>query len=1414
MSFEPIKNRDAWSTIRGYVYQVDTTIMRWLNLKNNEILELEKGEDIDIVRGGLESGQIERELEQVKHREGNLTLNTDFVLEALLNFFTHKKNNASTKLLFRFVTNTSYATERPSIFPTGQSAIGVWIELNRQSIVDENDNRLTKIRTHLVRKIEELIEKTKDDDDLSIVGKTHLEQFRTFLNTPSAFLSFVKEVEWSTENSTDVDLSDDIKKQILDLNLVGNTSESKILYARLFHYVFALLSTKGEKFLDKTALQEQAKFPQLSDSASKMLTVISEFLSLQKEKVQELETKLNVTRDQVVKLVNDVNIIQTTEATFGYSLRKLSLEPPLLIRNGAPRSEKVKELLVSFQHKKWLALSGINGTGKTQLASIICRHFSHTIWIDLRSLNTNLENSNLIIRGCIEKFVGLPDDNTKDWVGRAVKLLPENSIVVINDLPKLQNEHALSDLLVVMFTDMTDTCLITTSNFQLPIAVQESIGLKLINEYSDLDFIEDEIKEYLNSNAAPQPILDQTKLILVISGGNARIVASIIQFLKKNGWTDSTTAIKAMIEREFEKSFIEDVQNSIKKYIVDPLSRDLLYRLSFIHWSFYNSDVKAIAELDIAISYPNEKLLDVLHLWVQQTNDGYLLSPLAYDIGGNNLPQNLIEQIHLTLARTIFQTKSLDQITATRCITEFIAGRDFNNAGLVYLTVLQSAKSKREIETLNEWGYLNYWKTIDMPSNISVFIRAYVRHEQIKIAGQLGKGSEEYFKWLAVYETEGGLSISERMFVVSFKLINWKPPYTEQYWNSLNYLFDNYKDVTGPFSNVIRPETLIIYLWIAVPHINSAQTITKWLEAFERIRRISASTLLETPELEQAIFIIGQKIVDAGFSNRSDGNRQTISVLEIFRKGIERTGSETLTALVSSFLVKAEFRVDKDISRSEQAILDLEKQFQSNGALYFLYDVLGKLYFDLDKQSSARFLFKAIDTGYRPKTYFIETLVFAACAFSISDKKRTIELFEQALSFAKASSAFDVLDEIQMLGELGIAYWENRDYPESLQCFETAVTKLLEFKKTERNKTWYRYFLLMGHCLGYIPQDVRGLSTPEFTMESEEYFRPNTGLFVFNESDLESRYKEKNVPIISVQLARYAEALGQTSKAYDWTIKAFDQARVNGDQTILLMITGICGQYFLANFKLTEAFESYLLFAAVSTYAKGDVKTRHEMLGSIDLNLLFQDKPSEIWNNAEDVVVSFFVAPVLMQVMTLLFAQRAEAQDRHREFTKLLTSYNNAASDSQTWLTVTDLCTRILDKRISARELQKEIESFRKNDRKNLIAICTLGIIFVSKENETRLKQIVNIVPYLLMLNSQWESIISTAIVPFVKNIAIMILRAEFFGAANELQLLLDQISSIDNRSKNATKLVLRPVVMEMGVALPEDRTIWLNSLD
>ncbi len=107
VAFSPLRDRDAWSTIRGYVYQVDLTIQRWLELSPSQILELECGEDIDIISLALVAEVEERDrlLEQVKHRDGSLTLRSPEALTAIACFVEHIQSNPSANLAFQFTTN-------------------------------------------------------------------------------------------------------------------------------------------------------------------------------------------------------------------------------------------------------------------------------------------------------------------------------------------------------------------------------------------------------------------------------------------------------------------------------------------------------------------------------------------------------------------------------------------------------------------------------------------------------------------------------------------------------------------------------------------------------------------------------------------------------------------------------------------------------------------------------------------------------------------------------------------------------------------------------------------------------------------------------------------------------------------------------------------------------------------------------------------------------------------------------------------------------------------------------------------------------------------------------------------------------------------------------------------------------------
>jgi hypothetical protein len=124
MSYLPPRDRDAWFTVRGFVYQVQQTIDRWLALEPSECLELERGEDIDIVSNWtLGDDSSSRLLEQIKHRDGAITLNSPEARAAIANFVDHRNHNPGMRLCFRYVTTASVGRRlgKPKGLPMAQS---------------------------------------------------------------------------------------------------------------------------------------------------------------------------------------------------------------------------------------------------------------------------------------------------------------------------------------------------------------------------------------------------------------------------------------------------------------------------------------------------------------------------------------------------------------------------------------------------------------------------------------------------------------------------------------------------------------------------------------------------------------------------------------------------------------------------------------------------------------------------------------------------------------------------------------------------------------------------------------------------------------------------------------------------------------------------------------------------------------------------------------------------------------------------------------------------------------------------------------------------------------------------------------------------------------------------------------------
>jgi hypothetical protein len=263
--FRPPRDRDAWAVILGFVYQVDLTIRRWLDLAPDEILELECGEDIDRVSASLNAGDGEdsRQLEQVKHRQAPITLVSAPAVFAIACAVEHRAANPHLKLRFRFTTNSRVTRERFSRHPT--PGIMVWENLRGGRLEGDAAAAISVIRTIL----KGTSKPAKLHDDAWAVFRGLVDQ-----GGDEELLDLIRTFEWGTGSEDAPSLAAGVRQSLLDSGRATDLQHAQGLHERLFFHIFKLICRAGPKRLTASDLSGLLALPTLSDADQAILARI------------------------------------------------------------------------------------------------------------------------------------------------------------------------------------------------------------------------------------------------------------------------------------------------------------------------------------------------------------------------------------------------------------------------------------------------------------------------------------------------------------------------------------------------------------------------------------------------------------------------------------------------------------------------------------------------------------------------------------------------------------------------------------------------------------------------------------------------------------------------------------------------------------------------------------------------------------------------------------------------------------------------------------------------------------------------------------------------------------------------------------------------------------------------------------
>lgn len=290
-------DRDAWAAIRGYTYQVDRTLVSWLKLGPAEALELEWGEDIDLLAPSVlaQDADFERTLEQVKCLDRRVTLRSASAREALCSFANHIQKNPALTLRFRFLTNALPGEENPASPLLFVPGIQLWEDIRHRRIgAEKRRDAIESIGSFL--QVLDPPRPAASDSWQKVLAST-----REF----DRFSAMISNFEWATGAAGPDEIAEDAEQLLLDSGHASTRDDAKARHDQLFVFIMRMLArrrTEARRRIDGKTLESCLASGAITSSERELLNQIKDLQGI----VQERFTRMDAAVAEVKDIALDI----------------------------------------------------------------------------------------------------------------------------------------------------------------------------------------------------------------------------------------------------------------------------------------------------------------------------------------------------------------------------------------------------------------------------------------------------------------------------------------------------------------------------------------------------------------------------------------------------------------------------------------------------------------------------------------------------------------------------------------------------------------------------------------------------------------------------------------------------------------------------------------------------------------------------------------------------------------------------------------------------------------------------------------------------------------------------------------------------------------------------------------------------
>lgn len=1171
-SFTPIPNRDAHASIRGYAYQVDTTIKRWLDLNEDEQLMLECGEDIDKIfcSDSGKSISLDRELEQVKHREKNITLRSNEIVGAIASFIAHKRNNPGQKISFKFTTNSKVVCERPAIIPDGQPALKIWQSIYKNEIVKPDSEQLCAIRNELKSR-----EKPGDinEDTWGAFG-----EFIEKANDKDIY-SLIKEFEIATDFPDAISISNDLLQELIDKNFAADLLQAKEIFYRLFYRVIYLLSQNGEKILTNYELIEEIRKPTLSSNDHKEIENIRNILKNIVPRMDSMEEDLKQITPRINTMeenVNDLLLDSRAKAGIGDDThiqlyQNFILDIPPLVKARSYRADTVNKLIERFEKCNWISLYGGIGEGKTQLAILIAQKLECIAWLHFRDLSIN--NSCVLLKKALETISSKDISNSFDF-GRfcdeILKSVKKNTLIVLDDLPRLEGDDLLSERLIILSSACSKNSvnILSTSVNKLFPRISDKLSDDLLYEMKVPLITDQEAHEILHAYGGTEKILTAK----FCSGMNSlaqnhpALLVALANYFNDIEWKFDDQFFKTFFSSEYASDVKEKAFCRLIEKISHKQSKELLYRLSLFTSTFSFDLVQRLSRISPTIEHPRESFIPLDGLWIQKEDRNHFrLSPLIYRVGDTELTTDLKQKCHLSIAEWLIERRTISIVEAAQIFSHFTLAGKLERAAHFLIYILQ--KINEYEKKVEHFVILFIWWNMPIPDEINLGYKIIIRSLQISIGYKQGKNLDYLINDLEdmvdnadIYEAVplavlvgSNIQLLARHFPskayrflqkalkiladsrmnkeikqilssssIPLETLVWTIAWTTYEKIDLDSWFNLMEQLTPDQLKIAYSE--IYFYELACYHIATAQLATaQWLQEEKKA------------ECDQKWEIVLQKLSNIGMRAK-------------------QIGAELLWAwsIHSQTVIYGEYL--NDLSKCVEIGRNASNQASKNCQVKFvLFEAIGRQLFFAERYKEALYWFlQALEQTIDSFDMFaVETAIRTSQCYAIieeENRQKPIEYCKLAVRIAEYETQiikkpFEMPREynifidlphllIKALGELAIAYWLAGNLKEAFKSLDRAASFL--FPKTDIDDQIKDILVRLAYVSGYL-KEISISNEPLCMQRKDKCFpAPTRGYFFTFEPNSIEKYNEENVKIIPFQLASFAEAVAEDEKAYTW----------------------------------------------------------------------------------------------------------------------------------------------------------------------------------------------------------------------------------------------------------------------------------------